>query len=207
MGDPGLPAVKGKETAAELIWRYNGQDSPDRSRRAGVATTARMLYVFDGPNIDPPLPTERSSVGLTQFETRGSYFRPVRTDNRLFTAWGFGTSFDNSPLMLQQFHMGQPFRLGAYNLGELKGDHYYLATVGYLHQLGRLPDFLGGPIFVGGWLENGDAFDDFNKAASARRPASASSPIRSSAPCCSAAPRDSTAGGPRTSPSAGLFNW
>ena len=28
VGDPGLPAVTGKETAADLAWRYNGQDSP-----------------------------------------------------------------------------------------------------------------------------------------------------------------------------------
>ena len=37
-------------------------------------------------------------------------------------------------------------------------------TGGYLRQIGRLPDFMGGSIFVGGWLENGDAFDDWNTA-------------------------------------------
>ena len=163
VGDPGLPSLTGKETAADLTWRYNGQDSPAIPSR-GVATFARMLYVFDGPVIDPPLPTARSSVNLAQFHTAGTSFRSVRTDNRFFTSWGFGTSFDNSPLVLSQFHLGQPFRLGAYDLGELKGDHYYLGTFGYLHQLGRLPDFLGGSIYAGGWLENGDAFDDFKKA-------------------------------------------
>ena len=40
----------------------------------------------------------------------------------------------------------------------------YLATGGYLHQVGRLPDFLGADIFAGGWIENGDAFDDFSDA-------------------------------------------
>ena len=163
VGDPGLPGITGKETAADLTWRYNGQDSPVVPSR-GVATSARMTYVFDGPDIDPPLPTARSSVKLAQLETNGTSFHAVRTDNRFFTAWGFGTSFDNTPLVLNQFHLGQPFALGAYDLGELKGDHYYLATFGYLHQLGRLPDFLGGPLYAGGWLENGDAFDDFNKA-------------------------------------------
>jgi len=163
VGDPGLPALKGKETAADLTWRYNGQDSPIIPSR-GVAAMSRVLYIFDGPDINPPLPTSRSSVNLTQLETKGSYFHTVRSDNRLFATWGFGTSFDNSPLVLQQFQMGQPFRLGAYNLGELNGDHYYLGTVGYLHQLGRLPDFLGGPLYAGGWLENGDAFNEWNKA-------------------------------------------
>jgi NTE family protein len=33
-----------------------------------------------------------------------------------------------------------------------------------LRQVGRLPDFLGGPVFAGGWLDNGDAFNDFSQA-------------------------------------------
>jgi NTE family protein len=164
VGDPGLPSLTGKETAAELVWRYNGQDSPAIPSR-GTAISARVHHVFDGPVIDPPLPTARSSVNLTQFHTTGTSFHTVGADNRIFVGWGLGSSFDGSPLAVNQFHLGQPFRLGAFDLGELKGDHYYLGTVGYLHQLGRLPDFLGGPIFAGGWLENGDAFDDWDKAA------------------------------------------
>jgi NTE family protein len=163
IGDPGFPAVKGKETAADLTWRYNGQDNPAIPSR-GVAATARITYIFDGPDIDPPVPTTRSSVNLTQLDTTGTMFRPVRTDHRFFVDWGFGTSFDTDPLALNQFYMGQPFRLGAYDLGALKGDHYYLGTFGYLHQLGRLPDFLGGSIYAGGWLENGDAFNEWHNA-------------------------------------------
>jgi NTE family protein len=163
VGDPGLPAVKGNETVARMVWRYDGQDSPVVPSR-GVATMARLKYVFDGPVIDPPLPTERSSVRLTQFETTGTSFHSVKTEHRFFLSWGLGSSFDASPLPTDQFRLGQPFRLGAYKLGELNGDHYYLATAGYLHELGRLPDFLGGSIYVGGWLENGDAFNDWTAA-------------------------------------------
>jgi hypothetical protein len=42
VGDPGLPSVTGKETAADLTWRDNGQDSPAVPSR-GVATFARIL--------------------------------------------------------------------------------------------------------------------------------------------------------------------
>ena len=163
VGDPGLPALSGKETVAEMVWRYDGQDSPIVPSR-GIAASARLKYIFDGPVIDPPLPTSRSSVDLTQLETTGTSFHSVRTNHRAFVSWGLGTSFDSQPLPTDQFRLGQPFRLGAYHLGELNGDHYYLATIGYLHELGRLPDFLGGSIYAGGWLENGDAFDDWNKA-------------------------------------------
>jgi hypothetical protein len=30
-------------------------------------------------------------------------------------------------------------------------------TAGILRELGRMPDFLGGPIYAGAWSENGDA--------------------------------------------------
>ena len=163
VGDPGLPAIEGKETVADLTWRVNTQDSPVVPSR-GVSARVRTLYIFDGPVIDPPLPTSRSSVGLVQLEALGSVFHTVRTDDRVFLSWGFGTSFDKSPLQVQQFRLGQPFRLGAFDVGELNGDHYYLGTVGYLRHLARLPDFLGGPLLAGGWLENGDAFNDWKDA-------------------------------------------
>ena len=50
IGDPGLPAVTGKETLGHLIWRLDTQDSaivPSRGTRA----EASFSYVFDGPNI------------------------------------------------------------------------------------------------------------------------------------------------------------
>ncbi|MCU0250127.1 MAG: patatin-like phospholipase family protein [Vicinamibacterales bacterium] len=163
VGDPGLPAVEGKETAAELTWRLNTQDSPVIPSR-GLAARVRTHYIFDGPQIEPPLESLRSSVELLQLETNGSLFHRVRADDRVFFTWGFGTSFDKNPLVLQQFQLGQPFRLGAYDVGQLSGDHYYVGTFGYLRHLARLPDFLGGPVFVGGWLENGDAFNDWKDA-------------------------------------------
>jgi NTE family protein len=163
IGNPGLPSVSGKETVGEAAWRHDGQDSPVVPSR-GVHATARVGHTFDGPVIDPPLPSGRSSIGLTQFETTGTNFRKVGTADRVFVAWGLGTSFDGSPLPTDQFRLGQPFRLGAYHLGELNGDHYYVATAGYLRQVGRLPDFLGGPIYAGAWLENGDAFNDWSAA-------------------------------------------
>ena len=76
------------------------------------------------------------------------------------------TSSDSSsePLPPGKFALGSFAKLGAYSHGELIGNHYYVATGGLLHRLGRLPDFVGGPVFGGAWLENGDAFDDWGLA-------------------------------------------
>jgi NTE family protein len=88
----------------------------------------------------------------------------LRRRDRLFLVTGAGTSFGGDPLPTEQFQLERPLRLGAFNVGELRGDHYAVLTVGYLRGIGRLPDFLGGPIFVGGWVENGSAFDDIDDA-------------------------------------------
>ena len=68
------------------------------------------------------------------------------------------------PLQTEQFALGGPLHMSAYSVGEKRGDHYLTGGVGYLHQLFRLPDFLGGPVFLGGWGETGSAFDDFDTA-------------------------------------------
>ncbi len=166
IGDPGLPAVTGKETLGHLTWRLDTQDSaivPSRGTRA----EASFSYVFDGPDItvdDADFTTTRSSVELSQLSGEANWFWRKGERHRLFVLGGGGTSFDKQPLAVDQFPMGRPFHLGAYNLGEVRGDHYAIATAGILRELSRMPDFIGGPIFAGAWVENGDAFDDWDDA-------------------------------------------
>lgn len=163
VGDPGLPALKGKETGAELVWRFDGQDSPVIPG-SGTFATSTLRHIFDEPDVAAVTPVERVSSRVTQLSASTTRFWTVRERGRVFATGGIGTSFDGTPLPTDQFSMGSVARLGAYALGELRGNHYYAATGGYLMQFARLPDFLGGPVFVGSWLENGDAFDQWNRA-------------------------------------------
>jgi NTE family protein len=166
IGDPGLPAITGAETVVDLTWRLDTQDSVVVPSR-GVRTNASFSYVFDGPEItvdDEALGTDRSSLGLPQLAGESTWFKQLGERNRLFLLGGAGTSFARHPLPINRFPLGRPMRLGAYNVGEVRGDHYAIVTAGYLRELGRMPDFLGGPIFAGAWLENGDAFDRWTDA-------------------------------------------
>jgi NTE family protein len=166
IGDPGLPSIAGKETAIGLTWRVDTQDSaviPSRGARADTA----FNYVFDGPHVtveDEVLATGRDSLHLPQLSGEATWFSQLGERNRVFLLGGAGTSFDRHPLAIHQFPLGRPLHLGAYNVAEIRGDHYAIVTAGYLHELGRMPDFLGGPIFAGAWLENGDAFDRWQDA-------------------------------------------
>jgi NTE family protein len=157
IGDPGFPELRGKETGAELVWRLDTQDSPVVPS-GGLRSQVRLSHVFDTPDVAAAGETRDIPGSFTQLSGQASKFWSRGPRNRLFFYGGLGTSFDAAPLPTDQFPLGAPFRLGAYDAGELRGSHYYIATGGMLRRIGRLPDFMGGPVFVGGWLENGDAF-------------------------------------------------
>jgi NTE family protein len=162
-GDPGLPELRGHETQARLRWLHDGQDSPVVPS-SGMRAIATLSHILQTPDPPATFETDRTNDGVSQAEVDSSVFWSLRRRDRLFLVAGAGTSFRGDPLPTEQFQLGKPLRLGAYNIGELRGNHYAVLTMGYLRGIGRLPDFLGGPIFLGGWLENGSAFDDIEDA-------------------------------------------
>jgi NTE family protein len=163
IGDPGFPELRGKETGAEIVWRLDTQDSPVVPS-GGVLSQVRLSRTFNGPDVAVQGQTLDFDSSLTQLSAVANRFWSVRARDRLFVYGSLGTSFDSVPLPTEQFALGRAFRLGAYDTGELRGAHSYVATGGYLRHVGRLPDFMGGPIYAGAWLENGDAFDKWSHA-------------------------------------------
>ena len=161
-GDPGFPEVRGTETGTELVWRVDTQDSPVIPA-AGVYSQVRARHVFKGPDIIGDVPV-RFDMSPTQLSASANRFWSVGLRNRVFAYGALGTSFNSTPLPPDQFSLGVPFKLGAYDTDEVRGPHYYAVTGGYLRRIGRLPDFVGGPVFIGAWLENGDAFESWGKA-------------------------------------------
>jgi NTE family protein len=163
VGDPGFPELEGKESGAEIVWRVDTQNSPVVPS-GGLLSRVRLSRVFEGPDLVRNGETFDVAPSLTQLSAAADQFWSLGPQNRVFAYGGVGTSFDGNPLPPSQFALGTPFRLGAYDFGELRGAHYYVATGGYLRRVGRLPDFIGGPVFAGGWLENGDTFDNWSHA-------------------------------------------
>ena len=152
-GDPALPTLSGLESDLRIRFRHDGHDSavvPSRGTRATVDFT----HYFASPDAEG---VARTNEDASQLEAGSATFWKWRTRNRLFVVASAGTSFNSTPI--SQFPLGYPFRLDAFNVGERRGDHYGVLTVGWLRQLGRLPDFMGGPVFIGSWFENGSAFN------------------------------------------------
>jgi NTE family protein len=159
-GDPGLPELSGPEVRLHLGWVFDGQDSPVVPSR-GTRASFSVSQTFDSPTAEG---VERSNRNLTQAELNVSTFRSAGRRHRLFVVAAAGTSFDDTPLPTRQFTLGYPFTLDAFAVGEKRGDHYGVLTLGGLRQVARLPDFIGGPVFAGLWFENGTAFNTHQNA-------------------------------------------
>jgi NTE family protein len=161
-GNPGLPDLAGAETIFRVRWVLDEQDSPVVPSH-GTRAVVTLNHTFASPEPAQPAIT-RTNRALTQAEAEVSWFHSPSRRNRLFAVFSGGSSFGDEPLQTRQFTVGYPFILDAFSVGELRGDHYAVATVGAMRQIGRLPDFTGGPIFLGGWLENGSVFNTHENA-------------------------------------------
>ena len=159
-GDPDLPELSGPEVRFRVRWVLDQQDSqviPSRGTRAAVG----FSHTFTSPEAEG---AERSNRELTQAEFGLSYFHSLNAKDRVFTVVTGGTSFNDQPLATRQFSLGYPFALDAFSVGEVRGDHYAVFTLGAMRRVARLPDFVGGPLFAGAWWQNGSAFDTHEKA-------------------------------------------
>ena len=159
VGDPGLPSLKGPVTQARVKGTYDSQNSPIVPS-SGLRFVGAVRHVLVAPDLPASFGSPRTNDGLTQAEAGVSNFWSWRErGERVFVVGQGGTSFGGSPLPTAQFVAGLPMRLDAFEVGQRRGDNFATLSVGYLHALGRLPDFLGGPLFAGAWLENGTVYD------------------------------------------------
>ena len=154
-----------RRPAARCVWRLDTQDSPVVPA-GGLLSEVRLSRIFNSPDIavdgrerstSTSSLTQLSAMAQSILERRSTQPGvPVRRARHVVRG---RTVADRS---VRARHAVQARRLQTRASSE--GRHYYVATGGYLRQVGRLPDFMGGPIFAGGWLENGDAFDEWRDA-------------------------------------------
>jgi NTE family protein len=164
IGEPSLSELEGTNRFLSLRWVFDGQTSPVIPTR-GIYTRARLARYFDSPDVRSPDGEIQMAgpVDYYQTEVRLSAFHSTRAQHRLFVGASGGTSFGDDP-GYNAFELGGLLRLGAFNLGELRGNNYVLAQGGVLFRVLKLPDVLGGNGYVGGWLETGSAFEAWESA-------------------------------------------
>lgn len=164
VGSPGLAELRGPTAEAHATWRLDTHDRATVPTRGLLAHLA-FRRLIDGPVAAAPDSSGRSSQGVSQLSGEANQFWSLGGPHRVFVIGAGGTSFRGDPQIVDRFELGTPFHLGALNGREAGGSHYALGTAGYLRELTRLPEFVGGPLFVGAWFEVGDAFDARRDAA------------------------------------------
>jgi NTE family protein len=154
-----VPGSHGWERVASVQLTVDGQDSPVvPSRGVYARARARRFFSAPGPTGDAAA-FERleSPQGFWQAEFDATAFHSVTRRNRLFARAAGGTSFDARPYA-NDFSLGGPFRMSAFQNDELRGAHFALAGAGYMRQLPRLPAWVGGHAYLATWVEAGSAF-------------------------------------------------
>ena len=140
-----LQDLDGWEHGGRARWVYDGHDHwlvPGSGTR--IETEARWLATA------PEQPS-----GFVQARLTSSTFFSVGDRGRVFLMLAGSKAFDDRLSPFYQSTLGGPFRLGAFDRDRFRGASTGYVGTGYLHQLGRLPDLLGGAIYGGAWLESG----------------------------------------------------
>jgi NTE family protein len=163
VGAPGLPQFTGPESIIRTQFIYDGQDAAVVPSR-GVKLEATLMRILEGVEPDDSTRADLETGRRTVGEVVASAFVPAGKRHRVMLAFSGGTSFGASNDSYYDFTLGGPMRLRAYRLGEFRGVNYYLGSVAYLHNLGRLPDFLGGQMYLEGILETGCTFASLTTA-------------------------------------------
>jgi NTE family protein len=155
VGSPALPGTSGNSGLLSAKFVFEGQDNPNIPSR-GTRLTAEVDHIIHSPG---------APHSFEQLKLTGSQFIPVSAKGSVFVTGALGTSFNDTAGFFQQFSLGGPFRLGAYNRDEFLGNHYAYASAGYRHELFRLPVLVGKKVYAISSFESGSAFPNFDHIA------------------------------------------
>ncbi len=154
VGDPGLPQSEGREEFFRARFVYDGHNAALIPTR-GLRTVASIEWYEDAPEAERTF-----GLGLVGF----SAFVPRGARDSIYFLGRAGASFGGSPPSFYDLNLGGPFQLSSFALDEFRGDNLLYGGLGYLREVSRLPDILGGPVYLTGLVEAGSVFDDINDA-------------------------------------------
>ena len=138
LGAPVLGEAHGRVSGPRFRVVYDQTDDPVIPRR-GAAVEAGLRWYQRSPGA-----TEGFGAGAL----RMTRYQPIARASSVFLIAEGGTTFGAENTGLDQFWLGGTKGLLAYGTNELHGNEYVLFTGGYLHDLWRLPPFLGKKVLV-----------------------------------------------------------
>ncbi len=133
IGSPVLPEPSGRTGVSSIRYRLEKLDSP-LVPRTGEVVRLRAGWTDAAPGAIDGFPVSEVYMGV---------IRPVSKRASVFLQTYGGTTFGHSDTGIPQFFLGGSGQWNAYGTNELRTDQYWLARVGYVHELFSLPPILG----------------------------------------------------------------
>jgi NTE family protein len=146
--------ISGREQLTRMRFRLDRMDAPIIPER-GFRVIAAADYYLDAPESDGDFGVASAAAMV---------FHPLTDQDRVFGGFRGGGSFGNDAPLLYQFGLGGAFNLSSFDRERFRGQRFLYGTGGYLREVWRLPDFLGGSIYAIGFFETGTAYDTYDAA-------------------------------------------
>jgi len=143
LGAPELGEVAGGTRAVRFGVLYDQMDDPVIPRR-GAAVETSLRWYQRSPGAADGFPLGAMRVGR---------FQPISRASSVFASAEGGTTFGHGDTGLPQFSLGGTKGLYAYGANELRGNEYLLFVGGYLHDLWKLPPFVGKKVYAAAQVE------------------------------------------------------
>jgi NTE family protein len=148
-GPPSLPTFDVDAGAVTFAVALSTLDRPTIATsggelRAGVAFSRRAL----GAEAD----YDKAYGGASRFFGRGRHTGFVVVDG--------GSNLGSTIPLYDEFTLGGLFSLGGYSEGELRGQYFATAKLGYHYRIAALPAGFGQGVYVGGVVEAGNVWDN-----------------------------------------------
>jgi NTE family protein len=131
-----------------LQYHIDRLDSPVIPRQ-GEAVWTSLQWVDANPG---------AKSGYPVAETQLQFFHRVTKPASLFLTADGGTIFDRRQEGFPEFSLGGPFRLASYGVNELLTNQYFYLKIGYIHELVKLPAFIGKASYFMGAYEIGKVY-------------------------------------------------
>jgi NTE family protein len=149
IGDPLLAQPSGAFGITSIKYELDRLDNPIIPRSG-----ERLLVRAQWDNMAPG-----ASGGFPLAEVTAAVARKVSERGSVLAQVDGGSTFGYHGTGLPQFFLGGAGRLNAYGTNELRMDQYIYGRLGYIHQLFRLPPFIGNRVYATGDFEVAKAYD------------------------------------------------
>jgi len=149
LGTPEFPSVKGQVGETRFRFITDHLDQPVVPRK-GYLGQMNFGWKDQSPGTSSAFPV---------LEMKAEFFKRISNPASIFLLSTGGTTMDYEHTGIPQFYLGGTSGLLGYGPNEVRGNQYFLFRPGYMHELIKLPPFIGNGVYGVAMYEIGKMYD------------------------------------------------